>query len=169
MRRFTVSAVLLAMMVSSPALACRVNLPAAVRVSSVRAAPDFGGVAVGVIEASTPHLDDTNEAQGWSATVRIRNTLEGRSTDTSYLIGRSGDSASCDDGQKMPEIGEGWVIYLVQRPTGSVAYLSYPLELVRRIDPQLKAAEISAPTHSGLSDRLLLGEATYPATRTSAE
>lgn len=143
MRLFPTYAILLATMVSSPALACRVNLPAAVRISSVRAAADFGGVAVGVIEAPTPDLEDANEAQGWSATVRIRNTLEGQSTDTSYLIGRSGDSASCDDGQKMPEIGDEWVVYLIQRPTGSAAYLSYPAELVRRTDAQLKTTEVS--------------------------
>lgn len=121
---------------TSSAEACRMNRPPSDRVRM-----DFDAVAIGVVTQSAPNENDHYDGRGWTATVRVTRPVEGRPADLKslnlrYQISRTGDSASCDDGQTMPSPGETWVIYFTSREDELVASLSYPLSLARRIDPR---------------------------------
>ncbi len=105
-----------------------------------RVRADFDAVAIGIVENPTADLLDTDEGQGWSATARITEMVEGRSGETLFTIGRNGDSASCDDGQGMPKAGERWVVYLRRHSEQGRMYVdeSYPLSFAQEADPRFR-------------------------------
>lgn len=114
--------------------ACRVNLPPHVRI-----ARDFDGVVVGVVE--NPRLNNraSRERPGWDAVVRVTRVVEGQARLGRYRIGRTGDSAACDDGQPMPAAGELWVVYLRDLPGDRTdSAISYPLTFSRQADPRFR-------------------------------
>lgn len=116
------------------ALACPTYAPPEQRMRA-----SFDAVAIGVIQQPTPDLKDRNKRQGWRATVRITEVVQGRIEGDRYAIRWPRDSAACDAGQPMPQAGEPWVVYLSRHPvTGTIAVqLAYPLEQARQLDPRL--------------------------------
>jgi hypothetical protein len=118
---------------ATPAAACRMY-----REPSQRVSGDFDAIALGVVTRAEPRPGA--ERPGWTATVRVSRSIEGRTDATSYEIGRTGSSAACDDGQAIGKPGEVWVLYLSRHPQlgrMSVAH-SYPLNVARLIDPRFR-------------------------------
>lgn len=116
--------------------ACRVNLPPHVRMMG-----DFDGVVVGVVENPRQGLQ-TGERPAWDAIVRVTRVVEGHDRLTRYPIGRTGQSADCDDGQLMPAAGEVWVVYLRDLSDDrSDSTISYPLALARREDVRFRSQQ----------------------------
>ena len=134
MKRIAATVFLLTLTAPNTAEACRAFQPPEARVLY-----RYAAVVVGIVERPSAGPRHGTE-QGWSATVRVTGTVEGRSTGESYPIGRSGQRAACDDGQAMPRAGERWVVYLSRPvPDGPlVVSQSYPLSLARRIDPRFR-------------------------------
>lgn len=118
---------------ATPAAACRLYREPFQRVSD-----DFDAIALGVVTRAEARPG--GERPGWTATVRVRRSIEGRADAPSYEIGRTGSSAACDDGQAIAKPGEVWVLYLfrdAQSDRMLVAH-SYPLSVARRIDPRFR-------------------------------
>lgn len=134
MRLLAIAAVFFALTTPTTAEACRANQPPETRVRR-----SYDAVLVGVVER--PSLGPRyGSEQGWSATVRVTGVIEGRSSVSRYVIGRTGQSSTCDDGWAMPRAGERWVVYVLRRSPGGpmTAAQSYPLSLARRIDPRFR-------------------------------
>jgi len=131
---FVLSA-LLALGAASATQACRYNRPPEQRIQQ-----PFDAIIIARIETATP-VDLLGADPGrtaWSATARRTAGIKGIVGQSIFEIGRSGQSASCDDGQPIAKVGEFWALYLQRRPDGSfLAAESYPLEWARSVDPRL--------------------------------
>lgn len=127
----------LALGLCGTAQACRINQPPELRVTHAYAA-----VVLARIE-SAAHDDrfSGDRQRAWKATARRTGAIEGQPvTQEVFEIGRTGQSAACDDGQPIARVGETWALYLHRDSQGGfTASASYPLDLARRIDPRLSA------------------------------
>lgn len=130
--------VMLCATAAAPASACRYNAPAATRIGALQRSGYLGGVVVvRVLEAgyTAPARRDYHP---WEARAEAVRVLRGPAGGGRFRFGRSGSSAACDDGLRPPARGELWVVYLARHDAdGTAVSLSYPLALVRRIDPVL--------------------------------
>ena len=115
--------------------ACRFNRPPHDRVRG-----SFDAVVLGRVIRSNFVDGDLYEGRGWSATVTVTASVENRADAASYEIGRTGDSAACDDGQGIARLNETWVLYLWRNPTTGQMLVSqsYPLTVARRIDRRFR-------------------------------
>ena len=120
--------------VASSAQACRVNQPPEARMSQT-----YDAVVIGtVVSAQQRDADAPGESRAWEAVVEVASTIEGTADASSYQIGRTGDSAACDDGQPIARVGETWVLYLRRHASnGMVAGYSYPYQQARELDRRL--------------------------------
>lgn len=112
--------------------ACRVY-----QTPQTRVAHAYDAIVLAKIE-SAQYVDGLGDRQRpWRAVARPTSAVEGHVKQSVFEIGRTGQSAACDDGQSIAEIGETWVLYLQRRAEGGyTASASYPLSFARGIDPR---------------------------------
>ena len=128
---YIAAATLVCGLVNSTVYACIYNAPPQTRIGETSAE---AVVLASVLEASyTDKLDD----RPWRGVVQVKLVLRGKTETRRFLIGRSGSSATCDDGIRPPAISAVWVLYLGKRNGNQVVLLSYPLSIARSADPSL--------------------------------
>ncbi len=131
---FVLSA-LLALGAASAAQACRAR-----QLPEERIQQPFDAIIIARIETAIPveGLGADPGRTAWSATARRTAGIKGILGQSLFEIGRTGQSAACDDGQPIAKVGELWALYLQRRPDGSFfASESYPLDWARRVDLRL--------------------------------
>lgn len=128
---YIAAATVVCVLVNSTVYACIYNAPPQTRIGETSAE---AVVLASVLEASyTDKLDD----RPWRGVVQVKRVLRGKTETRRFLIGRSGSSATCDDGIRPPAISAVWVLYLGKRNGNQVVLLSYPLSIARSADPSL--------------------------------
>ena len=120
-------------LVNSTVYACLYNAPPQTRIAetSVEAV-----VLASVLQASYTSQNKLDD-RPWRGVVQVKRVLRGKTEMRRFPIGRSGSSATCDDGIRPPAIGAIWVLYLGKRNRNQVVLLSYPLSIARSADPSL--------------------------------
>ena len=128
---YIAAATVVCVLVNSTVYAYIYNAPPQTRIGETSAE---AVVLASVLEASyTDKLDD----RPWRGVVQVKRVLRGKTETRRFPIGRSGSSATCDDGIRPPAISAIWVLYLGKRNGNQVVLLSYPLSIARSADPSL--------------------------------
>ena len=98
------------------------------RPPQARVAQAYDAIVLAKIE-SAQYADGRGDIQRpWRAVARSTGAVEGQVRESRFEIGRTGESATCDDGQLIAETGETWVLYLHRKANGGYAAVeSYPL------------------------------------------
>lgn len=74
----------------------------------------------------------------WGAQGEVRRVLKGQPDAKIYGFGLAWESALCGRNKPPPAPGELWVLYLTRENGRLVQSEAYPLDVARRIDPQLR-------------------------------
>ncbi len=118
---------------TSAALACRYNASPGERIYKAKARIDT--LAVGVVDSARYLTPATEPERAWSATVRVQKVIRGKTFSTNFEISRTGQSSMCDDGVKLPSVGDKWALYVRHTNGGETVELAYPVAIAADIDP----------------------------------
>ena len=116
------------------ASACRINQPPESRIKRT-----FDTVVIATVVRADYTGETGPDLHPWEGSAQVIRVVAGAADAPQYLFGRSGSTAACDDGLPPPQPGETWVLYLnkANDRSGLTVNLSYPLSLVRDLDPRL--------------------------------
>ena len=130
---YIAAATVVCVLVNSTVYACIYNAPPQTRIGETSAE---AVVLASVLEASYTDQNKLDD-RPWRGVVQVKRVLRGKTETRRFPIGRSGSSATCDDGIRPPAISAIWVLYLGKRNGNQVVLLSYPLSIARSADPSL--------------------------------
>ena len=130
---YIAAAIVVCGLVNLTVYACLYNAPPQTRIGETSAE---AVVLASVLQASYTDQNKLDD-RPWRGVVQVKRVLRGKTETRRFPIGRSGSSATCDDGIRPPAISAIWVLYLGKRNGNQVVLLSYPLSIARSADPSL--------------------------------
>lgn len=148
-RIISVASVLLATAaIAVPAEACRVFLSPEKRIQRAYArSAELGVALVRITEARHFALPFSEELRRqvpgyedpWRATASVRQLLAGEQSPELVIFDRGWGFSACDDGTKMPDKGDDWIVYFVSGSRGEAEVLeTYPLQIAMQADPRIR-------------------------------
>ena len=132
------AALVLAVAISSPSLACRVSLSPKDRLASGYNRGTISAVVLVQIAEADYSAPPSFDAHPWIATGSVAGIYRGEYTRPTVRFERGHGSAACDDGHPPPKAGERWIVYFWKRGEGDQqVWQSYPAETALKADPNL--------------------------------